>query len=183
MAGSRASIVVGILAIAGGITWFALRDSGRGSRPAQGSGALTPRGSGSGSGKAAIFAPEGPQLAGSGNAFDPPRPALLDAQVIDAPSHRDVFTAQTRDPAWAAKIEGELEAQMRRLKLTAVQGVECRADQCELTITGTIHAVETTIAALESPEGLSTSAKSLLLGGPEHRDDQLTLRVYALFER
>ena len=178
---SRASIVVGLLAIAGGITWFALRDSGRGSRPAQGSGALT--GSGSGSGKAAIFAPEGPRLAGSGNAFDTPRPALPDAQVIDAPSHRDVFTAQTRDPAWAARTEGELEARIRKLKLTAVQGVDCRADQCELTIAGTIDAVETTISALESPKGLSTFAKSLLLGGPEHRDDQLTLRVYALFER
>lgn len=181
MARSRASIVVGILAIAGGITWFALRDSGHGSGPARGSGAGPE--TESGSGKAAIFAPEGPRLAGSGNAFDPPRPALPDAQVIDAPSHRDVFTGQTRDPDWAARTEGELEARMRRLRLTAVQGVECRADQCELTITGTLQAVETTIAALESPKGLQGAAKSLLLGGPEHHDDQLTLRVYALFER
>jgi len=179
MAGSRAPIVVGALAIVGGITWFALRDSGRDSKTARGSGSAPD----TGSGKAAIFAPEGPRLGGSGSAFDSPRPALPDAQPIDAPSHRDVFTAQPRDPEWAPRTERELEDQIRKLKLTTIKGVECRADQCELTLVGTIDAVETTIAKLERPKGLSASMKSILLGGPEHQGEQMTLRVYALFDR
>lgn len=181
MAVGRAPIVVGILAVAGGLTWFALRD--------QGSDGLTAGGSGSaphsGSGKAAISAPQGPSL-GSGetaNAFDPPPPVLPDAGPIDAPSHRDVFAAQARDAPWATRTERELEDRFRKLKLTAVKGVECHADQCELTITGPAEAVETTIARLESPNGLSTLAKSMVLGGPERTGDQLTLRVYALFDR
>ena len=125
MAVGRTPIVVGILAIAGGIAWFALRDSGPDSRPTQGSGSLTAP---AGSGKAAISAPEGPRLGGGANAFDPPpgTPVLPDAMAIDAPSHRDVFTAQSRDPAWAKRTEGVLEDRVRKLGLTAVQGIECR---------------------------------------------------------
>ncbi len=187
MAGSRVPIVVGILAVAGGITWFALRGD-------QGSSGLTPAPaprSGSGAGRAAIFAPEGPTLEGPAlgvNAFDPPPgpalPALVDAPPgIDAPSHRDVFDAQTRDPAWAARTEGELKERIRKLKLTTVLGVDCRTDQCELTLSGSPEAIDTTIATLEGAKGLSTLAKSLLLGGPEQSGEQMTLRVYALFDR
>lgn len=181
--GSRALLVVAVLAIAGGIAWFALRGPGRSAGSTDRSVALTPTGSGSGRG--AISAPAGPALGSGANAFDPPaRPALPDAApAIDAPSHRDVFTVQTRDPAWASRTEDELEDRVRTLTLTAVQRVECRADQCELTITGPVEAVETTIAKLEGPKGLSTMAKSLLLGGPERNGEQLTLRVYALFDR
>lgn len=179
--GSRALVVVAVLAIAGGIAWFALRGPGGSPGSTDGSGVLTPTGSGSGRG--AISAPAGPALGSSANAFDPP-PALQDAAAaIDAPSHRDVFTAQTRDPAWASRTEDELEDRVRSLTLTAVERVECRADQCELTITGPIETVETTIAKLEGTKGLSTMAKSLLLGGPERSGEQLTLRVYALFDR
>lgn len=180
---SRALLVVAVLAIAGGIAWFALRGPGRSPGSTDGSGALTPTGSGSGRG--AISAPAGPALGSGANAFDPPaRPALQDAApAIDAPSHRDVFAAQTRDPAWASRTEDELKDRVRTLTLTAVQRVECRADQCELTITGPIEAVETTIAKLEGPKGLSTMAKSLLLGGPERNGEQMTLRAYALFDR
>lgn len=181
MAVARAPIVVGILAIVGGIAWFAMRGSKTATDPTQGSGNL-PR-TGSGSGKAAIFAPEGPSLGGSATAFDPSRPVLPDAVAIDAPSHRDVFTAQTRDPAWATRTEDDLKDKVRLLTLTAVQRVECRADQCELTLTGSIDAVDATIAKLESPKGLTTLAKSMLLSGPERTGDTLTLRVYALFDR
>lgn len=185
MAGSRVPIVVGILAIAGGLTWFALRrDHGQGSNDLTAAGS----GSGSGSGRGAIFAPEGPSLGGGASAFDPPPgappPVLVDAPLpIDAASHRDVFAAQLRDAAWAKRTEDELEDRVRKLKLTAVQGIECRADQCELMITGPAEAVESTIAKLESTKGLPTVAKSILLGGPERSGDQLTLRVYALFDR
>lgn len=184
MAGSRVPIVVGILAIAGGITWLALRDRGPSARPAA-AGSAGGSSAGSGSGKAAISAPQGPIL-GSGttaNAFDPPRPVLPDAGPIDAPSHRDVFAAQPRDTAWATRTEDELELRFRKLKLTAVKGVECHADQCELTIVGGADAVEATVAKLEGPTGLSTVATSIVLGGPERTGDQLTLRVYALFDR
>jgi len=183
--GLRALLVVAVLAIAGGIVWFALRGPGRSPGSTDGSGALPPTGSGSGSGRGALSAPAGPVLGSGANAFDsPPRPALQDAApAIDAPSHRDVFAAQTRDPAWASQTEDELKDRVRTLTLTAVQRVECRADQCELTITGPVEAVETTIAKLEGPKGLSTMAKSLLLGGPERNGEQLTLRVYALFDR
>lgn len=182
MAGSRVPIVVGILAISGGIAWFALRDRGSDNLTPDRSGS----GSSSGSGKAAISAPEGPRLGGSGaNAFpDPARPMLpADAAPIDAPSHRDVFTAQTRDPAWATRMEDELKDKVRSLTLTAVQRVECRADQCELVLAGSVDQVEASIQKLESPKGLTTIAKALLLGGPEHSGNQLTMRVYALFDR
>jgi hypothetical protein len=184
MAVGRAPIVVGILAIAGGIAWFALRDSRPASDPAQGSGGLTGT---PGSGKAAIFAPEGPSLGGSGNPFDSasgtPRPVLPDAVAIDAPSHRDVFSAQPRDPTWATRTEDELKDRVRKLTLTAVQAVDCRTDQCELTISGPLDAVDATIAKLEGPKGLPSVSKSMLLGGPERTGDTLTLRVYALFDR
>jgi hypothetical protein len=180
---SRVPIVVGILAIAGGITWFALR-APKSDGPTQGSGGLTAaNGSASGSGKAAIFAPEGPSLAGSGSsAFDTPHPALLDGgQPIDAPSQRDRFVAQTRDDDWAGDTEAELRRTLRKLAVTNVNTVECRADQCELTIAGTPETVDATVAKLES--GLSTVAKSLLLSGAEKSGERMTLRVYALFAR
>jgi len=188
---SRLPIVVGILAIVGGIAWFALRGTSDTPGPAQGSGTLTT--TGSGSGKAAIFAPEGPALTGSGsaqagpvNAFDPiapALPALLDAAAPpEKLTHRDVFAAQARDNDWAAAQEDELEDRLRTLKLTtAVSAVDCRTDQCELTLAGSSDTVEAAIAKLES--GLSKQAKSLLLGRPERSDDKLTLRVYTIYER
>ncbi|MBA3452933.1 MAG: hypothetical protein H0T42_07570 [Deltaproteobacteria bacterium] len=184
MAGSRVPIVVGILAIGGGITWLALRDQGSNAAPPA-SGSAGGSSAQSGSGKGAISAPEGPTL-GSGatpNAFDTPRPGLPDAGPIDAPSHRDVFAAQPRDPAWATRTEDELELRFRKLKLTAVKGVECHADQCELTLSGPVETVSTTIAKLETPAGLSAVASSIVLGGPERTGDQMTMRVYAVFER
>lgn len=181
MAVPRAPIVVGILAISGGIAWFAMRDSKTAVDPAPGSESFPS--TGTRSGKAAIFAPEGPSLGGSGNAFEPPRPVLPDAVAIDAPSHRDLFVTQTRDPGWANRTEGELKDRLRKLTLTTVQGVECRTDQCELTIAGPVDAVDATIAKLEGPHGLPSFAKSMLLGGPERTGDTLTLRVYAMFDR
>lgn len=177
----RAYIVVGILAIAGGFAWFALRSGAPPS--ATGSSAVTAPASGTG--KAAISAPAGPSLGGSGHPFDPtgPLPVLPDAQAIDAPSHRDIYTAQPRDAGWATRTEDELKDRVRALTLTAVQAVECRTDQCELTIAGTIAEVESTVGALEGPKGLSKLARSLLLGGPEQRDGRMTMRVYALFDR
>ncbi len=177
MAGSRVPIVVGILAIAGGIAWFALHRD-------QGSKGLTTAGSGSttGSGKGAIYAPEGPSLSTGSNAFDPPRPALVDA-VLDAPSHRDVFVAQARDPQWSRATEDDLKAMIGKLKLTTVESVECHTDQCELTLVGPADKVEAAVADLESTKGLRQLSKALLLGGPERSGDKLTLRVYALFER
>jgi hypothetical protein len=179
MAGSRVPIVVGILAIAGTIAWFALRrDPGAKERPPSGKPAIA------GSGRAAISAPEGPSLGGSGaNAFDPTPPALPDAQSIDAPSHRDVFAAQPRDPQWSKSTEDDLKAMVGKLKLTTVESVECHTDQCELTLVGPADQVEAAVAGLESSKGIPLLAKSLLLGGPERSGDKLTLRVYALFDR
>ena len=186
MAVPRAPIVVGIVVIAGGIAWFAMRDSKSASGPAPGSAGLTTSGIGSGSGKAAISAPEGPSLGGSANAFDPTYtnpPALPDAMAIDAPSHRDVFAAQAREGEWASETTGQLKALVGKLKLTAVEGVECRTDQCELTLAGLAGDVAAAVAKLEGPKGLPTLAKSMLLGGPERAGDTLTLRVYAMFDR
>ena len=177
MAGSRVPIVVGILAIAGGIAWFALRGD-------QGSNDLTVAASGSstGSGKAAISAPEGPSLRTGSNAFE--APLLVDgAPAIDAPSHRDVFVAQPRDPRWSRRMEDDLRTIVARLKLTTVESVECHTDQCELTLAGPADAVEASVAQLEGAKGLPRVASSLLLGGPERTGDKLTLRVYALFDR
>ena len=176
MAGLRVPIVVGILAIAGGIAWFALRGT-------QGSKDLTANGPGSGStgsGKGAIFAPQGPSL--GSDAFGAAAPVDA-APTIDAPSHHDVFVAQPRDPRWSRATEDDLKAIVFKLKLTTVERIECHTDQCELLLVGPADKVETTVAELEDSKGLRTVAKSLLLGGPERSGDKLTLRVYALFER
>lgn len=183
---SRLPIVVGILAIAGGITWFALRRGSDAPGTTQGSGPLT-TGSGAGSGKAAISAPERPALTGSGsavaNAFDMPGPALPDGGVAppEKPSHRNVFAAQARDNDWADATEEDLKDRVRTLKLTTVSNIDCRTDQCELTLSGSADTVDATIAKLES--GLSTTARSLLLGRPERSDNTLTLRAYAIYQR
>lgn len=185
MAVARAPIVVGIVVIAGGIAWFAMRDSRPGSGPPHGSGGLTASGA-PGSEKAAISAPQGPSLGGSANAFDPAYinpPALPDAMEIDAPSHRDVFAAQAKDDAWADETASQLKGLVGKLKLTTVEGVECRTDQCELTLVGPADKVEATVGKLEGSKGLPTLAKSMLLGGPERSGDTLTLRVYAMFDR
>lgn len=186
MAVARAPIVVGIVVIAGGIAWFAMRGSKTASGPAQGSAGLTGSAVGSSSGKAAISAPQGPSLGGSANAFDPTYtdpPALPDAMAIDAPSQHDLFTAQARDAAWANETSRDIKALVGKLKLTTVEGVECRTDQCELTLVGPAEDVDATIAKLEGPKGLPKLAKSMLLSGPERDGDKLTLRVYAMFDR
>lgn len=187
---SRLPIVVGILAIAGGIAWFALRRTSEPSGTTQGSESLTP----SGSGKAAISAPEGPALTGSGsdsgssgsaagstvNAFDPP-PSDASTPPIDGVLARDVFMAQSRDEEWAPRTEQDLRNRLRKLGVGAVTALECRSDRCELTIAGSADVVDKTIAKLES--GLTSVAKSLLLGRPEMGDGSLSLRVYAIYDR
>jgi hypothetical protein len=185
MAVPRAPIIVGIVAITGGIAWFALRESGSGKRvDPHGSAALTP-----GSGRAAIAAPEGPTLGSGTTAFTTgPRPSLPDAGVdaltIDAPSHREVFVTQTRDPAWAKKTEAEIKKRFKALSLAAtLDAAECRADQCELTIAGASEDIATAFDKLESKQGLGAFADSLLLSTPEQRDGKLFVRAYAMFER
>ncbi|MDB4962086.1 MAG: hypothetical protein JWP01_2085 [Myxococcales bacterium] len=190
MAVPRAPVVVGIVVIAGGIAWFALRDrnpgAGSGTRgDSQGSAALT-----TGSGKAAISAPAGPRLGSGSEAFTEGLPlpdggtATVDALTIDAPSHRDVFVTQTRDPGWATRTESEIKKRFRALSLgVTLDALECRANQCELTISGASDDIATAFDRLESKQGLGEFADKLLLSGPEQRDGTMIVRAYAMFER
>jgi hypothetical protein len=187
MSVARLPIVVGIVAITGGIAWFALhRSSDDHQVDPQGSALLTP--AGSGSGKAAIRAGD-PSLDLGANAFDPqtPRPALIDGGAetvaIDAPSHREIFVTQTRDPRWAKKTEATITAQFKKLSLTTLHSIECRADQCEMILAGSTDEVSATIDKLETKQGLLEIATSVLLSTPEQTDGKMTLRAYALFER
>jgi hypothetical protein len=186
MAVPRAPLILGIVAIVGGIAWFGLRDRGGGTRvDSQGSAGLTP-----GSGKAAISAPEGPRLGSGSEAFtEGTRPSLPDGGTveipIDAPSHRDVFATQTRDPSWARTTESEIKKRFRALSTgTTLDAIDCRATQCELTIAGATDDVSAAFAKLESPQGLGDFAESLLLSTPEPRDNgTMRVRVYAMFTR
>lgn len=146
-----------------------------------------------GSGRAAIAAPEGPSL-GSGAPIDaasevpelatPPQGQGQPAATPPVPgaSARDAFAAQTRDPSWAPGVEAEISKRLRTLNVS-VDRVECRHDQCELSVGGVEDAVTDAIAKLEGKRGLGGYASSLLLTAPEQQGERIVVRAYATFDR
>ena len=188
---ARAGLVVGAVAITAGIAWFALRgredSTTEPGKIAPGSAEVTvtpPAGSDGGSafirktrdGKAAIFAPAGPSLEGSGGGEGSEGP-----RVVVTPD--SAFDAETRDAAWAAKTEDEIKRRFRSLKGGSLDATECRQDQCLLTLSGTEEQVTQTLAELETKRGLVGFAHHIVLTAPEQRDGKLVLKAYAIFAR
>lgn len=187
---ARAALVVGAVAITAGIAWFALR--GREDNTTEpvkthpGSATVTaPAGSDRGSsfirttrdGKAAIFAPAGPALEGSGSGSADGSAATVVASPDSA------FDSQTRDAVWAARTEDEIRRRFRSLKGGSLDATECRQDQCLLTLSGTEEQVAQTLAELETKRGLVGFAHHIVLTGPEQKDGKLVIKAYAMFAR
>ncbi|HEU0037594.1 MAG TPA: hypothetical protein VFQ53_43585 [Kofleriaceae bacterium] len=128
---------------------------------------------------APVAAPEPPRL-GSANPGSGSAPALP-----PTPSANAAFEAQARDDVWAAPTEGEIKRRFGKLKAGAkLDAVECRQDQCRLTIAGTPAAMTQTIADLESARGLHGFAANVLLTTPEKQaDGTLVMRAIASFDR
>lgn len=140
-----------------------------------------------------------PSTAGSGGSSDltgsaaiasPPVPALVDARPAPAlpdggaPTAQQAFEAQPRDPEWAPETERELARRWKQLRGAAIEGAECRQDQCRVVVAGSEGDVGQTIADLDSPRGLQAISKSVLLSAPSKRSDgKVELALYVMFER
>lgn len=139
----------------------------------------TTSGSGGGSdlaGSAAIAAPVTPALVDAR-----PAPVLPDGGALTA---QQTFEAQPRDPEWAAETERELARRWKQVRGAAIQGAECRQDQCRVVVAGSEGDVGQTIADLDSPRGLQSISKSVLLSAPSKRSDgKVELALYVMFER
>jgi hypothetical protein len=188
---ARAGLVVGAVAITAGIAWFALRGredhttepikSDPGSATVT---AATGAGSDNGSsfirttrdGKAAIFAPAGPALEGSGSAEGSATPV-----VVAGPD--STFESETRDAVWAAKTEDEIRRRFRSLRGGSLDTTECRQDQCLLTLSGTEEQMTQTLGELETKRGLVGFAHHIVLTGPVQKDGKLVIKAYAIFAR
>jgi hypothetical protein len=176
---SRWAIVVGAVAIAAGIAWFALRGSDTvAPEPVKSPVAETPSAAGSGfiqkprDGKAAIFAPEGPSL-GSGS-------AAADTTTI---TPEKAFATEQRDARWAARTENEIKRRFRSLKGGTLDAAECKQDQCELTMSGSEEQMSQLLAEIETRRGLIGFANHVVLRGPEQKDGKLVIKAYAVFDR
>lgn len=193
----RWPIFVGVVAITGGIAWFALKSGDPGpSRPATPApiqeARVAPTEPGS-QGRAAISAPAEPSLA-TGSATPevaPAAPALPPAAPPAAPGSaapsaltpEQSFPTEQRDPAWAGTTETEVRRRLAELRGGKLEAAECRRTQCQLTIAGTEEEVGHTLAELATPRGLIGFADHVFLTGPEPRDGKLVIRAYAVFDR
>ncbi len=177
---ARWPILVGAVAISGGIAWFALRDGGTSSRT---DGKIAPEASGSPAGTT-------PTLPGSGATGRTGKIDIVPVQRPQAtqgsaelPAPNTAFEAQDRDAAWASNTEGDIRARVRQLRGGKLDAVECRQDQCLLTMSGSEEEISRSISELETQAGLRDYADHILLTGPEPRDGKLSIKVYASFDR
>lgn len=99
------------------------------------------------------------------------------------PAQTTAFESEDRDPSWAPETEADIKARFKYLRGGRLDAVECRQDQCLLTMSGTEEEMTRTIAELETPAGLRDYAERILLGGPEVANGKMTLKVTAFFDR
>ncbi len=180
---ARWTILVGVAAISGGIAWFALRDGGSSAEdPAK----IAPEGSTHlGAGAGATTSAAGSGSAGRTGKIDQTplqRPLAAGSAAALAPQNT-AFEAEDRDPSWAPETEADIKARFKYLRGGRLDAVECRQDQCLLTMSGTEEEMSRTIAELETPAGLRDYAERILLGGPEVANGKMTLKVTAYFDR
>ncbi len=179
---ARWPIVVGAVAITGGIAWFALhgRNSGDSSTAhaperSETSAVATTPGSGGSAGSGATG------RSAKINMVPLARPQGAGSAALPAPN--TAFESQDRDAAWASETEGDIRGRLRYLRGGKLDSVECRQDQCVLTMSGSEQDVSRSIAELETQAGLRDYADHILLTGPEQRDGKMSIKIYASFDR
>jgi hypothetical protein len=100
--------------------------------------------------------------------------------LSETPNASNAFDQQVRDSRWAPDAERDL-----RQKLTNVhgrlEGVDCRASICRVTLSGTAREVGRATNDLEAT--LQRDAKSMLLGRSDRADGTIELRVFLDFDR
>lgn len=180
---SRLGILVGVLTIAAGITWFALRsrgsaDESSANRAPEGSDTLTagppatrPGAVTSRDGKIDVSPKNRPERLGG----------LAEAPL---PPTTTAFEAEVRDAEWATETETEIK---RRFAVGVREGrleaTECRQQQCLLTMSGSEAEMSRVLADLETEGGLRGYADHVVLDGPVQQDGKLIVRAYAVFDR
>ncbi len=171
---ARWPILVGAVAISGGIAWFGCgsNDKPAGKIAPEGSGALTP----------APAAGSSAQRSGKIDVAPLQHPQHTATPAEAAPANA-AFEAQSRDAEWASDTEADIKAKLKFLKGGTLDHVECRQDQCLLSMSGSDADVMTSISEIESQGGLRDFADHILLTGPEQRDGKMTIKIYASFDR
>jgi hypothetical protein len=181
---ARWGIVVGVLAIAAGIAWFAMH---RGGSTDGDTVKLAPEGSAS-----LTSSPPATTAAGSATGRDgkidltpktrPERFGSANEQPL--PAAGTAFEAEVRDRDWAPATEKEIK---RRFSVGVREGklesAECRQDQCLLTMSGTEEEMTKVLADLETEGGLRGYADHIILDGPVQQNGKLIVRAYAVFDR
>lgn len=179
----RGLLVIAILAIAGGIAWFALR--GHGSdlvatdpvrAPAPGSNPEVAPGS------ATVVVvpqrtPDRPVLPEVG-----PRAPLPDGGT---PTLAQLYANEPRDLDWGPRTEKEIAHQLAHMKGGSLDNAECHVSHCELTLSSSDEkGMQVAIGELEAKRGLAGIATTMMLTAPDrHPDGSLVLRVFASFVR
>ena len=113
-----------------------------------------------------------------------PPPVIVDA--APHPSLADDFAAEPIDQAFASAHKREIDQRLASMQVDGVtlDGVECRAHQCRISITGADEsAIGRYIAKLEDDGGLYGYAQMIVLEGlTDLPDGRRHMRVYARFE-
>jgi hypothetical protein len=177
----RWPIVVGIVAVGGGLAWLLLRGNDR--DPAAPVAVTAP-------------APTPPVPALHPTPDPTPTPEVapvlpravddrLRPQLPDVVSPVDTFAQERRDDAWAVATEAEIAKRLEHLRGAALERTECRQTECRLVLAGEDpKELGKAIADLQGKHGLVGFASSLLLTAAEPRaDGRLVLRAFATFER
>ena len=112
------------------------------------------------------------------------RPTPTAPAAAATPDTSVAFEAQERDPTWAPGTEAEIRHRFDTgVRAGRLERAECRADQCQLTMSGTEEEMARAIADLETEGGLRNFASHIILGGPEQRDGKMVIKAYAVFDR
>ena len=181
---TRWPIVVGAVAITGGIAWFAVH--GRGSSPGASTGGSPAGASGPGSPPAGTGSAVASR-AGRDGKIDltaPVRPIHTEDPAAPLPAPETRFEAEDRDPTWAPRTEAEIKRRFSvGIRAGKLETTECRQDKCLLTMSGSEDDMSRALSDLETEGGLRGFADHIVLADRTERDGKLVIRAYAVFDR
>jgi hypothetical protein len=174
--------ILALVAIAGGLAWFALPSPSEAPssppvRPPRAA-TLTPPLS---AGAAAARAPEAtaPRIAAA-----PPEDAATVTPALAREPRDAGFAREPRDGAWADRTERALRGRFGQLRGGKLAQIECRARQCRIVVVGTQAELGKTIAELSGAHGLHDLGARIALSPLEARGDAgFALRAFAVFDR
>jgi len=112
-----------------------------------------------------------------------PPPVIVDA--APHPSLADDFAAEPIDPSFASSHKREVDQRLAQITVEGVtlDGVECRAHQCRISISGADESViGKYIARLEDDGGLYGYAQMIVLEGITENATGKHMHIYARFE-